>query len=357
MSANRGAKAHPGTFIAGAPMNARRIGSLCLLLALDAGTASGALEAGGPPGDSAVAGLEAGRDFLPPPPGRLIDLGSHRLHLYCTGAGSPTVLLEAGLGGLSLEWRPVQTALADEYRVCSYDRAGYGWSDPGPAPRSVDRIVAELRAMLERAGESPPYAIVGHSFGGYVAQLFAKRYPREVEGVVLVDSSHPDQYRRFPRDYQQMYDRGTRRRSSWGASVTLPEHYPDPWRPLAELLMRQPKTLRALRLEYRSFVRSGEQVAAAGAMPVVPAVVLTRGDREWPEGAGGDAMEALWPELQRELAAAMPLSHHFVIGGSGHHIHLDRPAAIEQAVRLIVEDGECRAVLASAPALAGSRQC
>ncbi len=115
--------------------------------------------------------------------------------------------------------------------------------------------------------------------------------------------------------------------------------------------------MRALRLEYRSFVRSGEQVAAAGAMPIVPAVVLTRGDREWPEGAGGDAMEAVWPELQRDLAAAMPLSHHFVIGGSGHHIHLDRPEAIEQAVRLIVEEGECRAMLASTPARAGPRQC
>lgn len=327
------------------------------MLALHAGAACAGFTEPPPPTDSATAPPEVDGDFLPPPPGRLIDLGSHRLHLYCIGTGGPTVVLEAGLGGLSLEWRPVQTALADEYRVCSYDRAGYGWSDPGPAPRTVDRIAVELRTMLERAGESPPYTIVGHSFGGYVAQLFAKRYPREVAGVVLVDSSHPDQYRRFPRDYQEKYDRGARRRSSWGASIALPEHYPDPWRALAESLMQQPKTLRALRLEYRGFVRSGEQVAAAGAMPVVPAVVLTRGDREWPAGAGGDAMEALWPELQRELAAAMPLSHHFVIGGSGHHIHLDRPEAIEQAVRLIVEEGECRAVLASTPARAGSREC
>jgi len=338
-------------------MNAVRAGTVLLMLALHAAAFGAGGEGGAPPTDRATSGREADSDFLPPPPGRLIDLGSHRLHLYCTGAGSPTVVLEAGLGGLSLEWRAVQSALAAERRVCSYDRAGYGWSDPGPAPRTVDRIAAELRAMLERAGESPPYAIVGHSFGGYVAQLFAKRYPREVAGVVLVDSSHPDQYRKFPRDYQERYDRGTRRRSSWGASIALPERYPDAWRPLAESLMQQPKTLRALRLEYRSFVRSGEQVAAAGPMPVVPAVVLTRGEREWPEGAGGDAMEALWPELQRDLAAAMPLSHHFVIGGSGHHIHLDRPEAVEQAVRLIVEQGECRALLATAPARPGSPQC
>lgn len=343
--------------MARAAVNAIRTAAVVVMLVLHAGTARAGFEEGSPPTDPSEAALEAGPDSLPPPPGRLIDLGSHRLHLYCTGAGSPTVVLEAGLGGLSLEWRPVQTALADEYRVCSYDRAGYGWSDPGPAPRTVDRLTTELRAMLQHAGEAPPFAIVGHSFGGYVAQLFAKRHPREVAGVVLVDSSHPDQYRRFPRDYQERYDRGTRRRSSWGASIVLPAHYPDPWRSLAESLMRQPKTLRALRLEYRSFVRSGEQVAAAGAMPIVPAVVLTRGDREWPEGAGGDAMEAVWPELQRDLAAAMPLSHHFVIGGSGHHIHLDRPEAIEQAVRLIVEEGECRAMLASTPARAGPRQC
>jgi pimeloyl-ACP methyl ester carboxylesterase len=338
-------------------LSAARLYGLVIVLALHAAAALAAPDEGGRVTDAVEREVSAGRDYLPSPPGRLIDLGTHRLHLYCVGTGAPTVVFESGLGGLALEWRGLQAALAGSHRVCSYDRAGYGWSDPGPAPRTADRLAAELRRMLDRAGEPAPYVMVAHSFGGYVAQLFAKQHPGAVAGVVLVDSSHPDQYRRFPRDYQENYDRSTRRRTSWGSSVALPAHYPAQWRALAEKLMRQPKTLRAVRLEYRSFVRSGEQVSAAGPMPVVPAVVLTRGDREWPEGANGDAMEALWPDLQRELAAAMPRSHHFVIGGSGHHIHLDRPDAIEQAVQLIVEQRECGVVVDSSPAGEESRQC
>ena len=122
-----------------------------------------------------------------PPPGRLVDLGSHRLHILEAGGGDPTILLEAGLISTVLSWSNLQRELAQSFRVVSYDKAGLGWSDLGPMPRTADRIVDELHTLLRRAEIPPPYVVVGHSFGGLTMPLFAARFPDEVAGMVLVD--------------------------------------------------------------------------------------------------------------------------------------------------------------------------
>ena len=129
-----------------------------------------------------------------PPPGRLIDLGSHRLHVFESGRGNATIVLEAGLMSTVLSWNDLQRELARSYRVVSYDRAGLGWSDLGPMPRTADRIVDELHAMLERAAIPPPYVLVGHSFGGLTMPLFAARFPEEIAGMVLVDPVAPAEW-------------------------------------------------------------------------------------------------------------------------------------------------------------------
>ena len=129
-----------------------------------------------------------------PPPGRLVGLGSHRLHLLESGRGSPTIVLEAGLMSTVLSWSELQRELAGSFRVVSYDRAGLGWSDIGPMPRTADRIVDELHTLLERAAIPPPYVLVGHSFGGLTMPLFAARFPDEVAGVVLVDPVAPAEW-------------------------------------------------------------------------------------------------------------------------------------------------------------------
>jgi pimeloyl-ACP methyl ester carboxylesterase len=129
-----------------------------------------------------------------PPPGRLIDLGTHHLHLLETGQGSPTIVLEAGLMSSMLSWSEIQRALAESYRVVSYDRAGLGWSDLGPMPRTAERMVEELHTLLQRAQIPPPYVLVGHSFGGLTMPLFAARYPQETAGVVLVDPVVPAEW-------------------------------------------------------------------------------------------------------------------------------------------------------------------
>jgi pimeloyl-ACP methyl ester carboxylesterase len=124
---------------------------------------------------------------LHPPPGKLIDIGGYRLHLLCAGEGSPTVVLDYGLVGSYLEWRLVQSEVARLTRVCAYDRAGYGWSDRSPKPRTPEIMTNELHTLLEKAGEKPPFILVGHSFGGLVVRRYALSYPEDVAGVVLVD--------------------------------------------------------------------------------------------------------------------------------------------------------------------------
>src|SRR5713226_519244 len=128
-----------------------------------------------------ASGVDASRY---PAPGKLIDVGGYRLHINCTGTGSPTVILDAGLGGTSLDWSKVQPAVAHFTRVCSYDRAGYGWSDTGPGPRTSQQIVKELHLLLMHAQISGPYILVGHSLGGLNMRLYAYRYPGEVAGMV-----------------------------------------------------------------------------------------------------------------------------------------------------------------------------
>ena len=129
-----------------------------------------------------------------PPPGRMVDVGGHRLHVLDSGKGHPTVVFEAGLPGSVLSWHQVQQELARVVRVVSYDRAGLGWSDPGPEPRTAERIVEELHRLLDAAAVPGPYILVGHSFGGLTMRLFAVRYPDEVEGLVLVDPVGPGEW-------------------------------------------------------------------------------------------------------------------------------------------------------------------
>lgn len=129
-----------------------------------------------------------------PPAGRLVDVGGYRMHLDCRGEGSPTVVMDAGLGGSSLDWSLVQPQLATTTRVCTYDRAGMGWSDPGPLPRTPGHIADELHTLLASAGVQGPYVVVGHSLAGKNIRMFASAYPDDVAGMVLVDarSEHVD---------------------------------------------------------------------------------------------------------------------------------------------------------------------
>lgn len=129
-----------------------------------------------------------------PPPGRLVDVGGHRLHVYMEGEGRPPVVFDSALAGSCLSWSRLQNEIAKFSRTCSYDRAGMGWSDPGPEPRSIDRIADELQRLLRKINLPPPYVFVGHSYGALTALYFADRFREDVAALVLVDPPSPTQW-------------------------------------------------------------------------------------------------------------------------------------------------------------------
>jgi pimeloyl-ACP methyl ester carboxylesterase len=140
----------------------------------------------------AISSAREARRF--PPPGRLVDVGGHRLHIYSMGEGTPAVVMDSGFPASSLSWTFVQPVVARFTHACSYDRAGLGWSEAGPLPRSSRQIVEELRALLLNAGVEGPFVLVGHSFGTFTVRLFASTYPGDVVGLVLVDPIHPSEW-------------------------------------------------------------------------------------------------------------------------------------------------------------------
>jgi len=143
-----------------------------------------------------------------PPAGRLVDVGGHRLHLYELGSGAPTVVLESGISASSLNWRRVQTEVAHFARVCSYDRAGLGWSDLCKEPCTPGSLAAQLHLLLLRAGIVAPYVLVGHSFGGLIVRAFAAKFPDETAGLVLIDPLDPAEWTPVTRAQHRTIARG-----------------------------------------------------------------------------------------------------------------------------------------------------
>src|SRR5208282_6371434 len=155
-----------------------------------------------------------------PMPGQRVDVGGYKMHIDCLGQGTPTVILDSGLGDSYISWHKVQPGIAKFTRVCSYDRAGLGYSDSSSEPRTSKLIAEELHALLHAGNVAPPYVLVGHSMGGYDVRLYASLHHDEVVGMVLVDASHPDQENRFPPELKNM--EGSWRREAQFLEYTMP---------------------------------------------------------------------------------------------------------------------------------------
>jgi len=302
-----------------------------------------------------------------PPPGRLVDVGGWRLHVNCTGEsapGQPTVILEAGLGDFSVEWSLVQPRVARFARVCSYDRGGDGWSDLGPDPRTLHQIVGELRTLLQKAEVSPPYVLVGHSYGGWLVRLYAYSYPGEVSGMVLVDAGADDPLRLTA-------DGGVKRSSELVKGRPVPPvKTSGPLReadvpPMALGQMKaaaersaidaNPGSRRMLPAEaqrMRSWALARWQHMAAANNPVEideladfrvlqgrsqhplgdrPLIVLTRGLPE-EEGPDANALEADHRKEQAAMATLSTAGTLVIAAGSAHHIQLDEPDLMSHAI-------------------------
>ena len=273
------------------------------------------------------------------PPGQRVDIGGYSLHIYCQGKGSPTVVFDSGIGGFSLEWVNIQAALAGYTRVCIYDRAGYGWSDRSPYPRTTYVIVQELHRLLRAAHVPAPYLLVGHSFGGYNIRYFASEFPKEVAGMVLIDSSHPQQFAAFPKPPVHKHKTRPLPRRSYRVHVlrpVYPQAYPVAIRQLAYMLMVRRRSAEVQLQELNHFEESAKQVLEEGNhFPDIPLIVLSRGKRVWPENNYGDAMERVWMYLQHDLLSLSSRSEQYIAKHSGHAIHLDQPRLV---IRTIMED-------------------
>lgn len=274
------------------------------------------------------------------PPGKLIDVNGRKMHIYCIGNKSPTIILDSGTGGFSLEWKDIQHSLSQYVRVCAYDRAGYGWSDMGPLPRTTKRITHELHTLLQNAGIHGPYIMVGHSFGGFTAQYFARYFNHEIAGIVLIDSSHEEQVYRLPENGKDVVRRSLHQdRSNMVTRSVLHEHFPKEVAAVAQQLMTRWTALLTWREEMANYALSSRELRDVHDRPIleIPIVVLTRGKRVWPNTPYGDAMETVWKELQDELSSLNGNSTHVIAENSGHVIHLDEPELVVDAIHDVLD--------------------
>ena len=266
----------------------------------------------------------------PPPPGNMIAVADTSLHLLCDGSGAPTVLLEAGMGGNYLDWTLVQPMLAGRVRVCAYDRAGMGFSARTARPRTAAAMNEELHVLIAAAGLPVPVLLVGHSFGGMLALGYARRYPQEVAGLVLLDAMHPRQFARFaangidlPTDPHLILGRTP-------ASAAL-YHLPPDLHEIAIALAQSDKQ-RVFEVREMAAMPVIAETVDAGGYPQLPTRVLVHGDREWDAAYPDGRMERVWMALQDELATRTGAPPPQVVAGAGRQIALDAPEAVTQAV-------------------------
>jgi pimeloyl-ACP methyl ester carboxylesterase len=284
-----------------------------------------------------------------PQEGKSVDLGGYRLNLNCTGQGRPTVILEAGLTVPAITWRAVQREVAGFTRVCSYDRAGYDWSDPGPMPRSSAQSMKELHTLLRNAGESPPFVLVGHSYGGTNVRIYNRLYPSDVAGMVLVEPGHEDL--QLPAHIQASFDatvqeqRENLRWSSFlyrmGFTRFMARNKIDD-RSLSydkqewAYFAIQPKFNEAVASELDTLEQGKNELRSAGTLGGKPLIVLIAKDSlldlPLPE-ADKAALNKTWVDLEMRLAQLSSRGKWVLITGSTHMIPIERPDAVAGAVK------------------------
>ncbi len=293
-----------------------------------------------------------------PPPGQMIDVGGHRLHLYCMGTGSPTVVLEAAAPGWSLYWSLVQPDVAKITRVCAYDRAGLGWSERGPLPRTGQRMARELHQLLTRAGISGPYILVGHSLGGFVARLYREEHPADIVGMVLVDAGHESEMRQA--EFRTFVNTGKSMLPAIRAMAvlgvprivasfgSLPQFFsqqedrvPEKVRSMLRAGWLRTSYTRALSDEGDALIETLEQVRHVGPLGDLPLAVLTAtGPVWWPDMPGEVnpvKFRKMWLELQEDLTKLSSNSRQVFADQSGHFIQFDQPELVITAIRRLVE--------------------
>ena len=288
-----------------------------------------------------------------PPPGKLVDVGEYKIHLNCTGqfnAEQPTIILDAAGGLASADWALVQPSVAEFARVCSYDRAGYGWSDSGSIPRTSQQIATELHTLLLNAGEKGPYLLVGHSFGGHTVRLFADQYANDVAGMILIDTRPEDML-----DIPVLKGLGDGSGSNKFVILSLlshlgvtrlldtalvppnfQEHLPD----YPAIISYQAKYFDANRNEALVIAQSDEQVKRVGSLNNMPLAVIRHGVPDLFASLSpqeSEQAESVWQESQERIARSSTIGQTIVAEESGHFIPIEQPEIVIDTIQEILQ--------------------
>jgi pimeloyl-ACP methyl ester carboxylesterase len=320
---------------------------------------------------SSVLAQQPNSGETPRPPGKLVDAGGHLLHINCKGEGSPTVVMESGAGDFSFDWDLVHGLAARDSCVCTYDRAGYAWSEPGPTPRTMHQIAFELHTGLLNAKINGPYVLVGQSLGGLIVRTYASQYPKEVAGIVLVDSSHEDmlisltdrtsrqenivRFRELSRGREipsiQTRMSGTSNKVQQPQQSSPAQSKVDaPFDKLSSRL--QQVRLWAMSLPNFGSARSSEfdflpeelariySERSKTKYPLgdIPLIVLTRATSksDVAENATKKQLRESHDRLQADLASLSTNGKQIIAKNAGHHVQLDDPELVTEAIAQMV---------------------
>ena len=286
-------------------------------------------------------------------PGNFYTVDGRLLHLYCSGTGSPTIAIEAGASANSLGWQGVQPKLSQLTRVCTYDRAGHGWSQPRAGPRDAETIVRELHALLDQAGVPRPVVLTGHSAGGLYVREYAREFPAEVAGVALIDSSSPEQIDELP-GWRQSYEADKldfarqlrweelRVWSGWERLMGNCRDTPSPeLRHLAgqyDAEMCRPEYVGGEDAEFLYFETTCKQAARLTSFGNIPLLILSQDPDRQRDGMTAKAIAELlvWAREQEALKSLSPLSWRVIARGAGHGVQHDRvDVVVREMTRLI----------------------
>ncbi|MEO8857482.1 MAG: alpha/beta hydrolase [Burkholderiaceae bacterium] len=291
-----------------------------------------------------------------PPPGKLYTVNGEPMHLYCSGAGSPTLLLESGRGDDFLGWGRVQPALSHVTRVCSYDRAGFGWSAPQPGPRDAAHIANQLHELLQQADIKGPLLLMAHSAGGIYIRAYASRYPHDVAGLVFVDASSPTQNLQLPAAVRALDEHGTSQVALMKALMWLGvdralgmcDQVVPGFEAQAGLLKADaciPAQINVYQREQSDWSASLAEAAQTGPYGDLPILVFSRDPKrpllpQLPASVTAADMQqanVIWDRLQQQLAQLSTRGHRIIAKGSGHYIQFDRPDVLNSAVPVFIQ--------------------
>src|ERR1017187_1041648 len=282
------------------------------------------------------------------PPGAFYSVNGHRMHIICTGSGSPTIVLEAVLGNDELTWGGVQPVLSSTTRVCSYDRAGFGWSDALPAPRDADHIAAELHELLLQAKVTGPIVLMGHSMAGVYMRDYVTRYPADIVGIVFEDGSTPLQD-----DNPVMKAMDSKAPPPWALELLAKSAMSTGIPRLLGMCSQSIKGFdaRAAKLQAEDIChtnvspmfdamdginRSGQETVHSGPYGALPILIISEDPAQMTAVSSTD-MANVWNQMQEDLKKLSTRSRRIIAKGSSHYIHIDRADLIEKEVPLFIE--------------------